>query len=135
LLGDVFSAAVCDCHSELESALDAIRSEGRGAVIYLRRLESERIDVQEWCGNHALTQHGNDRDHEAAAGVLQRLGADAIRLLTDCADGSDFLEQHGVRVTERVALNIPRRLTAIRQRSGRSLPRPLAAGSGLHLAD
>jgi 3,4-dihydroxy 2-butanone 4-phosphate synthase/GTP cyclohydrolase II len=135
LLGDVFGAAVCDCHSELESALDAIRSEGRGAVIYLRRLESERIDVQEWCGNHAPTHHVNHRDHEAAARVLHRLGADAIRLLTDRSHGRDLLEQHGVRVTECVVLNVPTRLTAIRQRSGRSLPRPLAAGSGLHLAD
>jgi 3,4-dihydroxy 2-butanone 4-phosphate synthase/GTP cyclohydrolase II len=136
LLGDVFGAAICDCRTELESAFEAIRSEGRGAVIYLRRPQGERIDAQKWCGNgRELTPLVGDRHHEVAAGLLQQLGIEAIRLLTDDPDGSHPLEQHGVRVMERVALNVPTRLTAIRQRSGRALPRPLAAGKGLRLAD
>lgn len=134
LLGDVFGAAVCDCHAELESAFDAIRNEGRGAVLYLRRSEGEQIDLEECCGNHGVLAHRiSRRDHEAAARVLRDLGADAVRLLTDHPDRSGLLEQHGLRVTDCVAINIPTRLAAIRQRGGRSFPRPPAAGNGLRL--
>jgi hypothetical protein len=45
------------------------------------------------------------------------------------------LQQQGLDVTACVPLNVPTRLTAIRQRSGRSTSRPLAAGNGLRLAD
>jgi 3,4-dihydroxy 2-butanone 4-phosphate synthase/GTP cyclohydrolase II len=91
LLGDVFGAAACDCRTELESAFDTIRSEGRGAVIYLRSPDEERIDL-------VLTHRISDRNHQAAAEILRSLGRDAIRLLTDRPDAGQALEQHGIRV-------------------------------------
>jgi 3,4-dihydroxy 2-butanone 4-phosphate synthase/GTP cyclohydrolase II len=116
LTGDVFHSRRCDCGTQLELALDEIRREGRGAVVYLRGHEGRGIGLIEKLRAYALQERGLDtvdanrhlghpddaRDYGVAAAILHDLGASSIRLITNNPDKCRSLERAGIEITERV---------------------------------
>jgi 3,4-dihydroxy 2-butanone 4-phosphate synthase/GTP cyclohydrolase II len=97
LTGNVFESAGCDCHSELDRALQMIAAEGRGVVVYLRGHD----------GNHAqhLEDAGADaREYGLGAQILADLGVRRMRLLTNHPVKRIGLEAFGLEVTEIVGL-------------------------------
>jgi 3,4-dihydroxy 2-butanone 4-phosphate synthase/GTP cyclohydrolase II len=117
LTGEAFGSLKCECGPQLDAALRLINEEG-GVVVYLRghegrgiglvnklrayRLQEEGLDTLD--ANLALGLPVDAREYIAAAVILEELGVDDIRLLTNNPNKIAQLEAHGVRVAERVPL-------------------------------
>lgn len=121
LTGDVFHSLHCDCGPQLHLALQTIAERGSGVLLYLRQ-EGRGIGLVNKIRAYALQQAGADtvdanrllglpddaRDYAIAAEILQAMGVEAVRLMTNNPAKVAGLAAHGVRVAERVALETPR---------------------------
>ena len=97
LTGNVFESAGCDCHGELQRAMQMIAAEGRGVVVYLRGHERRHA--------HHLEDAGADaRDYGLGAQILADLGVRRMRLLTNHPVKRVGLEAFGLEVAETVGL-------------------------------
>ncbi|WAX76811.1 GTP cyclohydrolase II [Streptomyces sp. KMM 9044] len=121
LTGDAFGSRHCECGDQLAAALRAVADEGAGVVVYLRghegrgigllaklramALQAEGLDTVE--ANLALGLPVDARDYGVAAGILQDLGVESVRLMSNNPRKRDALQQHGIQVTEQVPLLIP----------------------------
>ena len=151
LTGDVFGSLRCDCGAQLDLALRRIGREGRGVVLYLRQegreigltnklrayaLQDAGLDTVE--ANEALGFAPDPRDYRAAAEMLRDLGITLVRLLTNNPAKVSGLEAHGIRVVERVAIEVTpnernrRYLATKRSKLGHYLER--VAGQGRRAA-
>jgi GTP cyclohydrolase II len=94
--GEVLGSLRCDCHDQLEMAMQAIAEEGRGLVIYeyqegrgiglMAKLEAYELqdaglDTVE--ANHALGYKADCRDFDLPAAVVRNLGIKRVRLLSN----------------------------------------------------
>lgn len=119
LTGDVLGSARCDCGLQLDMALRMIEEEGAGVVVYLRqegrgiglgaklqayKLQDEGMDTVE--ANLHLGYHADLRRYGACAQILKDLGTDEIRLMTNNPRKVEELESHGIKVVERVPLQV-----------------------------
>ncbi len=118
LTGDVLGSERCDCGPQLREAVERIaeaggflvylRQEGRGIGLYAKldayALQDAGLDTYQ--ANVALGRGEDERDYAAAAQMLQALGADRIRLLSNNPDKADQLAAQGVRVAERVPTGV-----------------------------
>jgi 3,4-dihydroxy 2-butanone 4-phosphate synthase / GTP cyclohydrolase II len=118
LTGDIFGSRRCDCGEQLDLALKMIAREGAGVVVYLRGHEGRGIGLLEKLSAYGLQDAGLDtveanvalghaadmRDYGIGAQILEDLGIDDLRLLTNNPDKRAGLEAHGRAVRECVAL-------------------------------
>ncbi|KQV06095.1 bifunctional 3,4-dihydroxy-2-butanone-4-phosphate synthase/GTP cyclohydrolase II [Leifsonia sp. Root112D2] len=141
LTGEAFGSLKCECGPQLDAALDTIQRDG-GVVVYLRGHEGRGIGLINKLRAYKLQEEGLDtldanlalglpvdaRDYGAASAILEDLGVTSIRLLTNNPEKERQLEQHGIRVTERVPLVVgagpynAAYLDTKRERMGHSLP-------------
>ena len=117
LTGDVLGSLRCDCGEQLRASLAMIGAADRGVLLYLDH-EGRGIGLFDKVRAYDLQDRGLDtvdanlelglpidaRDYSAAATVLQLLGVQAVRLLTNNPAKILGLEMHGVEVIERVPL-------------------------------
>ncbi len=117
LTGEAFGSLKCECGPQLDTALEMIANDG-GIVIYMRGHEGRGIGLVNKLRAYALQEQGLDtldanlalglpgdaRDYAAAAGILDDLGINSIRLLTNNSDKVKQLSQHGINVIEQVPL-------------------------------
>ena len=144
ITGEAFGSLKCECGPQLDGALDAIAADPKGGVvIYLRGQEGRGIGLlnklkayalQEKQGmdtvdaNLALGLPSEAREYGAAVAILEDLGIESVRLLTNNPDKRDFLENAGIAVTETVPLIVGlaeqnlEYLAAKRERMGHELP-------------
>ena len=115
LTGDALGSLRCDCGPQLQSALKTIQEEGRGIVLYLRQegrgiglfakmqaynLQDRGLDTLD--ANLALNLPADGRDYKIAVSMLNDIGYDTIRLMTNNPDKVAQLEQHNITVLQRV---------------------------------
>ncbi|HEV8407800.1 MAG TPA: GTP cyclohydrolase II [Sphingomicrobium sp.] len=140
LTGDVFGSLKCDCGPQLKEALRIIGEAKGGVLLYLRQegrgiglankvraysLQDRGLDTVD--SNRRLGFADDERDYAHAGAMLRALGITSVRLLTNNPDKVEGLEQAGIKVTERVAHQMPSNphnadyLAAKRKKSGHIL--------------
>ncbi|MGX1811642.1 GTP cyclohydrolase II [Nocardia sp. NPDC055321] len=143
LYGDALRSLDCDCGPELDLAMDMIQAEGSGILLYLEQEGRGAGLVAKARGYHVSQRDGLDtfasyarlglppdsRSYERAAALLNRLGLNSIRLLTNNPDKVRTLRASGLAV-EHLPLRIRpatpsarRYLAAKRTERGHRLPR------------
>ena len=117
LTGDAFGSLKCDRGPQLDTALAGIAEAGWGILLYLRQ-EGRGIGLINKLRAYALQDQGYDtvdanlrlgfqddeRDFAVAARMLETLGQDRVRLLTNNPKKVAALEALSIAVAERVPL-------------------------------
>ncbi len=117
LTGDAIGSLRCDCRDQLESALTALGSMEKGALLYLRQegrgigllnkiraygLQDHGLDTVE--ANLALGFRDDERDYSVAAHMLLSMKIRSVRLMTNNPRKIGGLESLGVKVSGRIPL-------------------------------
>ncbi len=117
--GDVLGSLKCDCGPQLNAALAAMGANGAGVLLYLNQegrgiglankmrayaLQDQGFDTVE--ANHRLGFEDDERDFRLGAQILQKMGFDSVRLLTNNPKKIAMMERCGVTVAERVPLQV-----------------------------
>lgn len=117
LTGDALFSMRCDCGSQLQAALKAISENGSGALFYLRqegrgiglinkikayKLQDQGADTVE--ANEQLGFGADMRDYRLLLPMFEHLAITSVRLMTNNPRKVAALEEIGVEVAERIAL-------------------------------
>ncbi len=117
LTGDAFGSLRCDCGAQLKSAIDTIKSNGWGCLLYLRQegrgiglhskiqaynLQDKGMDTLE--ANLELGFPGDARDYQLAAKILKGIGVENVCLLTNNPNKVKQLKNYEINVVERMPL-------------------------------
>lgn len=119
LTGDALGSLKCDCGPQLGDALTAIAQAGWGILLYLRQ-EGRGIGLVNKLRAYALQDQGFDtvdanirlgfeddeRNFAVAARMLDKLGRNQVRLLTNNPRKVAALEAEGIKVLAQVPLKI-----------------------------
>jgi 3,4-dihydroxy 2-butanone 4-phosphate synthase/GTP cyclohydrolase II len=120
LTGDALGSRRCDCGPQLLNALKLMELEGLAVLLYMQQ-EGRGIGLVNKIKAYQLQDSGLDtydanlhlgfepdaRDYEVSAAMLQKLGVRSVRMLTNNPDKIRQLSQYGIKVNERVSLEIP----------------------------
>jgi GTP cyclohydrolase II len=115
MTSEVFGSLKCDCKAQLEWAMAEIVRQGAGAILYLRQ-EGRGIGLANKIRAYELQARGHDtvdanrllglpddaRHYDIAADMLDFLGVESIKLLTNNPEKVRALQTLGVKVDERV---------------------------------
>ncbi|WP_439623918.1 GTP cyclohydrolase II [Gemmata sp.] len=120
LTGDVLHSAKCDCGPQLQYAMQQVAAAGRGAIVYMRqegrgigllnKLKAYKLQQEEGLdtveANRRLGFAPDLRHFGIGAQVLHDLGVRDIRLLTNNPRKVIGLEGYGLRIVERVPIQM-----------------------------
>jgi 3,4-dihydroxy 2-butanone 4-phosphate synthase/GTP cyclohydrolase II len=117
LTGDVFGSERCDCGEQLQRAMEMIKSEGVGVILYMKQegrgiglinklkayeLQDKGLDTVE--ANIKLGFKPDLRDYGIGAQILVDLGVRKMKLLTNNPKKIVGLEGYGLKMVERIPI-------------------------------
>jgi 3,4-dihydroxy 2-butanone 4-phosphate synthase / GTP cyclohydrolase II len=121
LTGDIFDSLMCDCGSQLHQAMEQVEQAGKGVILYMRQegrgigllaklkayqlQQQEQLDTVE--ANKRLGFAPDLRHYGIGAQILVDLGVRQLRLLTNNPKKVVGLDGYGLRIVERVPIQIP----------------------------
>jgi 3,4-dihydroxy 2-butanone 4-phosphate synthase/GTP cyclohydrolase II len=119
LTGDVLGSVRCDCGEQLHKAMKMIEKEGKGVILYMKQ-EGRGIGLMNKLKAYELQDNGLDtveaniklgfkpdlRDYGIGAQILVDLGVRKMRLMTNNPKKIVGLEGYGLRVVERVPMEM-----------------------------
>ena len=118
MTGDVFGSIKCDCGEQLEYSMKWVQKNG-GVIIYLRQegrgiglvnklkaynLQENGMNTLE--ANIELGFHSDDREYHQAVVMLEDLGIEKIRLLTNNPEKIRAFENSHIQVVDRLSIEI-----------------------------
>ena len=148
LTGEALHSLKCECGPQLDEALRMIESDPAGGVVlYLRGQEGRGIGLVNKFKAYKLQEQGLDtldanlalgfpadaRDYTAAARMLDDMGINSVRLLSNNPEKKRQLEQFGIKINDLVPLVVglgefnTGYLNVKRDRMGHQLPGTLPA--------
>jgi 3,4-dihydroxy 2-butanone 4-phosphate synthase / GTP cyclohydrolase II len=115
--GDVFGSKRCDCGDQLHKAMEKIKKEGKGVILYMKQ-EGRGIGLLNKLKAYELQDKGLDtveaniklgfkpdlRDYGIGAQILVDLGVRKMKLMTNNPKKIIGLEGYGLKVVERVPI-------------------------------
>ena len=119
LTGDVFGSLRCDCRQQLEMAMTMIAGEGAGILLYEQQegrgiglmpklqayeLQDSGLDTVE--ANEKLGFRADHREFALPAEMLNSLGVNRVRLMSNNPEKVAALERAGIEVVERVPCEV-----------------------------
>src|ERR1700688_5264739 len=117
--GEVLGSLRCDCNDQLEMAMKAIATEGRGLVIYeyqegrgiglMAKLQAYELPdggIDTVQAQYALGFKGDCRDFSLPAAILRDLGVKRVRLLTNNPRKSAALIHAGIEVVAKIPCEV-----------------------------
>lgn len=117
--GDILGSLKCDCGPQLRAALAQMGQLGSGVLLYLNQegrgighankmraysLQDQGFDTVQ--ANHRLGFEDDERDFRIGAAILKEMGFGSVRLLTNNPAKIARMQEQGITVTERVALQV-----------------------------
>ena len=119
MTGDIFSSLRCDCQEQLYRAMEMIKEEGSGVILYLRQegrgiglvnklkaYEYQRQGLDTVEANEKLGFKADLRDYGVGAQMLVDLGVKKMRLMTNNPKKMVGLEGYGLSVVEQVPIEV-----------------------------
>ncbi|KAL4429188.1 hypothetical protein ABPG77_010167 [Micractinium sp. CCAP 211/92] len=117
---EVLGSLKCDCREQLELAMEYIRDQPPGMVIYLQQ-EGRGIGLANKIAAYALQEKGLDtvdanralglpddcREYSAVAHILEDLGISSIKLMTNNPRKMNELASLGIPVSGRIPCQVP----------------------------
>ena len=121
LTGDTFGSLRCDCGPQLQTALKRVAEAGKGAVVYVRqegrgiglvnKLRAYKLQMEQGMDTVEANLHlgfeADRRDYGIGNQILRDLGLRQLRVMTNNPRKIHGLEGFGLRIVERVPLEIP----------------------------
>lgn len=141
MTGDIFGSMRCECGDQLHKAMELIRNEGKGVIVYMMqegrgiglfnkiaayKLQDQGLDTVE--ANLHLGFNADERDYGVGAQILRSLGVTKMKLLTNNPVKRVGLEGYGLEVTQVIPIAIEpneynqKYLKTKRERMGHHLP-------------